>query len=482
MLPVPTKDLSTHAAGSTALRRFGIPDDASHWLAKALHPPCGLGPSQMPDRSALPSIYPEFRVTHTVNFATVPGSPATVDLLILKPPGNGTAMITMMGPGGSDFGKAAIDTNILADVVPMVEALESEVRGLTTLSLASPVVPGADQNFYTAIRPELPLEVRKTSSSITVYNTTAPLYNQGTVYATQIPRIPVHTTSMIGRRVATGDSSARLLFDRKTLNFVFNEDQMALLDPKLYIGRAEHGVYQAIKYFGEGEWIPPTYPKGEVYTSSEFTAGQPPALLALPYGPNGWDTVGTLPICTWLQPSTTNSSGVWIHPSNYPDPIRSDAFLPSDTVFDRYATSVILFRGLNPAATLTIKTYDVVESVVCDTSPFRPFVEPPKAYSPRAMELYFHAAQRMANAAPAAENDFGKVWETIKRVAHDVWPVVEKVVPFAIKHAGEAQKLLAAAGPVVAMVPSAKPGVAVKVAAKASGKRKRGGKSRASLV
>jgi hypothetical protein len=204
---------------------------------------------------------------------------------------------------------------------------------------------------------------------------------------------------------------------------------MAATDPKLYSAPARHGAYLPLKYAGDGAWVTPDFPRGECFGSpANFSASD---IVHINVDP-GFIQNRVKMLNQYFVPVTWLNDN-WVKVANFPDPISDPVVVPPDTGFDEWGTGVILFRGLDPAATITIRVHDVIEQVPAATSPFRPFVKPPILHSPKALMLYSRVQQASPNAYPASFNSWGKVWDVIKDIAREVWPVAKAVAPIVVR-------------------------------------------------
>ena len=61
---------------------------------------------------------------------------------------------------------------------------------------------------------------------------------------------------------------------------------------------------------------------------------------------------------------------------------------PCDTAMGAMSTSVVIFRGLSPAASVTVRAYYGLEVIPQVDSPQRQFTRPPAHFSPLAMRAY----------------------------------------------------------------------------------------------
>jgi hypothetical protein len=406
------------------LKSHGVTDAGIKFIAKAIHPPGPTAPASLPDASSVSSTYPEYRETHTVTYP----HDGPWDCLIVKAPGNVHALYVTTAPAGTDFRAVSFPRPADVDVTaipaqPSVPAVSGAMSGLT---LQNPVEPAPDVLFQTLVPEGAPTLWRKTASSITAHMTSSDLYNQGTVYSTQVGRAPTFGSPDFSARVAVGGE--RDLFRHRLAAVPVHEDDMAAVDPKLRVDVARNGTYLPLKYFGTGEWVGPDRTKGEVFASRNVAANQ----VYMANGPSSHLITRPSPIAQQLGIVHSADQLNWEHIYPIASAEVDAAYTAEDTGFDDWATGVILFRGLAKEASLTLVIHDVVEQVPQSTSVYRPFVKPPVLLDTDAMRIYAMLAQRTPNAYPASFNSWGSIWKVVREVAKDVWPVVKVAAPAAV--------------------------------------------------
>jgi len=213
------------------------------------------------------------------------------------------------------------------------------------------------------------------------------------------------------------------------MNAVFNcpleELSMQLLSPRPIVLPAREGVYVPARYLGPS--IPfslPTLTNGvtglsvfdNVYVFPGGTARPPIEGTALPMFPLVQTTSGALVnyypswvVPTALQMASGGAGGICA---------------PLDSCFTSMTNGVAIFRGLSPAASVTVKVFLGTETAVRVDSPFRQFVSPANPYSPTALALYHDIASQLPDAYPSRFNSLGTLLNVVGRMAMRVLPIV----------------------------------------------------------
>jgi len=405
-------------------------DEAINWMGKAFHPPGDHCPAPIPDRTVASSLFPEYRETAVISKPALVEQ-STWDVLIIKPPGNCRGAYWLAGPPGSDFNDPAvvdaiIGTGIAGFGYVDIQTVEpTDPTSVSGISLVNPVVPATDVDVLTLYPTARPMCWRKAASSLTCYLNAAAVADQGTVYATQVSREykPMECRLAAGSVYGSGSDTGYPLYRACPVNLPVAEADMMAVDPKVYMAPARAGVYLPLKPFGDMEWQYPLHPMGLPFLPRGTTD------IFFPVSPASAGIASAMECTTHalgktLDPATNQWTPVfWF---GFPD---RDSVGPADSSFDEWNTGVVLFRGLDAAATVTLRVVDVIQQMPASSSIYRPFVKPPPLFEPRALELYFRTAEATPNAYPANYNSWGKIWDVVKKVAREVWPVAEVVAP-----------------------------------------------------
>lgn len=417
---VPPHSLVSH------LRQNGVNEDGMHWIAKALHPPGTKDSCAIPDDTVVCSTCPEFR--RTVVIQAPPSLPGpSWDLLIVKMPGDGYAARYCAAPGGTDF--KSVPTGHAGCAVGAVPTQAFEIapgRSMSGINFGANITPATDLLYYTAFPAASPSSWRIASSSITAYLTASATTDQGTVYGTSVPREYLLGAPQAGAFVPEFSTTERPVYREVNVTLPLNEADMFTLDPKVYSAPARCGAYIPSKHFGTFAWRSPDYMKGEVFYPKIY-GGTSDAFFTA--GPSSIGFARQTPLTLNPVVSTYTENVGWQQTFCFFDPSAGDAIVPPDTAFDDWSTSIIMFRGLDPSSTVTLRLHDAIQQLPQATSVYTPFVRDPAVHSSEAMDLYMRITALSPSVYPADYNSWGKVWSVIERVAKDLWPHVVKAVP-----------------------------------------------------
>jgi len=116
--------------------------------------------------------------------------------------------------------------------------------------------------------------------------------------------------------------------------------------------------------------------------------------------------------------------------------------------FSHMATGVMSFTGLSSNATLTVRHCETIEALVNTASSWSPFLTESANPDTMAMDNAYMVRQKMADAFPAAYNDFGSFFAGVKKLA-------PTLLNFATSAPGKALLSLAPGGGMINTVTSA---------------------------
>jgi len=218
----------------------------------------------------------------------------------------------------------------------------------------------------------------------------------------------------------------------KTFEIPLNENDMTSMNPKVRVAPAKQGVY--LPMYNEG----PTFPWAR---GADFpTLGSPPDVATSQnflVAPNF--SAAFLPT---LAPSALPELLVALDTTRdraMDDFIAGFITVPT-TPQNPYSwghsgemVGVSLYRGLNNAASLTIKMVLGVEIAPSPTSPIRQFVVDPPGYDPRALQLYFDLVHDMPHSYPASSNFLN----AIISAAQTLLPILLPHIPAVISGIGQ---------------------------------------------
>lgn len=424
------------------LESLGVKEHALKWIVKSLHPPTAAKGTGIPDESYDDAVNADYRTTSVIQ--KDPSLPAgNWDLCIIKPPGDCVGAYIAQGAAGTNFQSPGVKTTITTTV--KIQDCEWTTVGYmsTTQDVLVAAVPTltriAPQKYALNAPTSAPLMWRKTASSITAYMSASAIADQGTVYAAQMERDYVYGIEDFGVLTNPGPGG-NLLYRRARVSVPLTETDMLLIDPKTYTNNARAGCYLPLRLGGPIQGFQKLVMcSGAPFTSQTAAIPAPTDYVYYPYaygaavGPNTATPAVLVanPVSVQAEISGMDVNGLMAPSAQLPRPV--DAQLNNEVVvdfgYDNVATSVIIFRGLDSSASITLKVYDSLEIVPQVASPFKQFVEEPAEFNPLALHFYRHVVRACPDVYPADYNSWGKVWDVIKRVAREVWPVLKPAIP-----------------------------------------------------
>lgn len=411
----------------------GISREGSTWLARALHPPADeLGPTFVPDETYRPCVPMVTRPTATITAPAGLEPDATWDLCILALPGDGSGFVTCAAPSGFNF---ATDVVGLAHVVVTPALPQYPVSKLVEGTVIS---TGGTIGYWSGDFETEHVAFRKTFASITAYMTASSLYDGGTVTAAQVS-VPWTESELIAYPNQYG-STGRYPMAGTSRGFIpLTEAEITTQVPGTRVAPAKEGAYLPLRLLG------PTQPyvvqralKGEIVCTSPLPAA--PSAFWRPAPATGLAPTGhpSSSVTTAVVPqlfSAVGTNGVdlqvpWFNRAygSVTDLTQGVLTTFNETGFDRLSSGVVIFRGLHPAASITVKGFFGYQLVPRETSPLRSLVVVPPPADEQALRMYYAVVQRMPIAYPARDNGLGmllpKVLSVVRYIAPYVIPVV----------------------------------------------------------
>lgn len=439
------------------LKAMSLSPDAAAWVMKALDP-VRSAPCQIPDAVQTSVLLPEFR--QSVVISKPEGVSENWDVCIVLPPSDTVAAMYATGPPGTDFaGSVATANYVLSNTDYRLSS--SSLRGLGFVnSTGAPTLPF---NFRAVFSSELPAMWRTSSRSATVYATGSDLYNQGTVYAGQYSRTSAVTG---GQAIAADDGGAHVALTTEVVDLPLSESTMSVITPgnTYYTASAREGVYTVHRLTGPAQ---------------EFT--QLRTLTGWRSSDGVTNYINATDPTNYTSQSASvarfrNDSFVGLSPNFPPTNLHH-----ASTSFDQNCTwGVIIFRGLHPQMTLTLKTYTTLEIVPSVDAPSRQFVKPPIRYEPTAMAAYYALATSMPCSMAARHNFLGTILPILSSVASRVLPFLAPVAGQMLSALGQRVAGAAAPSPQAPQAPAPTPRpLRVRASSVASSIRSRAGKKKA---
>jgi hypothetical protein len=256
-------------------------------------------------------------------------------------------------------------------------------------------------------------------ASVTAYLTASALNDQGTVFSTVLsrPARPSAFGLITATAITTPPTAGYVPVNETSFSLPLNEEDATLLDPKIYTAPARDGAYAVHSLCG------PTQPYVRRPNAGMTVAytGTPPFLGFVsetgPYPNLAGDgqylaNVSTMPqkpyLPTWF--GSGQPDGTWL-----------------DTAVDNTSCGLMIFRGLAPGASVTLRVIQAMELIATSSGAVRPFVRPPPAPDPKAIEAYYAVRVDLAHSYPAEWNSLGLLLSALAGAASRLWPVVRSV-------------------------------------------------------
>jgi energy-converting hydrogenase Eha subunit A len=401
------------------LEQLGLDPVSRDWLVKALHPAASHQCPGVPDESLAQVITPDYRTSVTVSVpAGVPGP--TWDLCVIQTPGDTNCIWWAAGPSGTDFSSPVGPLGFAAGVVSAQPAgWIQPVQGTRILPVGFANALYDVQQLTSA-----PFRWRHRYLGLTCYMVASALVDQGTVYAAVIPSGSVCRAVGTASNM-TGGFGNLAMYKAIGFNVPLDEASLQLVSPKPYVSQARHGVYLPARFLGPAfPFTGPEYCRGEI--ARDAGAGGP--FTVLPWGnlpPHL--SFSPLPVVPHLESSKTgpdNGSYLqsWMTFASLNPTSLGQVYGPLDSAFSAMTTSVVIFRGVDRAASITIRGVLGLEVVPRIDSPSRQFVRTAAMFSPRALAAYHEIAAVMEGVYPAKYNALGTLLGVVSRLVAPVLP------------------------------------------------------------
>lgn len=454
------------------VKRLGIGEEASAWLRKALHPPSFIEKVAIPDESFRPGVRLDFKPSVTISAPAGIGT-GTWDLCILSIPGDSTAAIWCAAPAGTDFGGATatgsseIGVLSLQDVTPLPGYYSSISWG----AIADGTI--SDNECAFQVPASQPAAFRTTYRSLTTELVASSLYNGGTIIAGQVDNDWTRQNpSFLGFLHPVSGPIALCVPSETTIPL--SNESLALSCPGAMVGPAREGCYIPQRLIGPSQpFVTPPYAQGRlqmntggfntlfpyvVQGSTEFW--NPPCIPTWPNVRSQEDALG----------NSGNGPAWWIS-ALYAGGSLAGYNALADSGFDRCATGVVIYRGLDANAAVLLRAFVGLEVVTMPSSPFKTFMQPPASPDLKAMHAYYMLANNMNIAYPAKYNQLGLLIPALVSAIGTVGPMLMPAVKHIVEAAGK--KVASMIAPKQATVPRPVPLQAMAVTKKQVLKKKK---------
>lgn len=431
---------------SREIKQLGVSPEGERWLTRALYPPGDDKKVAVPDDGWSPTMLQDVMPSTVVSAHPSLDEYGDWDCLVITPPGDVTAAIVVTAPAGTDFDSRSAPFSFGVRVLKSQTGGAGIYRNLQAgaVHVSPGNVSGDTFKFVTASNPVGNSAFRHTYRSVTMHHTGSDLYNGGTVIAGQFPtRYQPGTGYTYTGKISTGGVEGQTAGVPHYANIPLGEADMTNMMPGTSIEEAREGTYVPQRLLGPSQpFAELPYIAGRTNSSigtiagtfSTHTAFDPTQALnsvsdnplTIPSYPIFGASAGHLP--WWQQWVTYFTNGTEHVTAN----ITIENAPVMDTAFDEVATGVILFRGLDQKATLSLQVYQGLQHVLENTSIFGSFVDDPCPPDARAIAAYYQIASRMPMHYPASFNSFGAVIPFIRAALRSLAPIV---VPTATKFA-----------------------------------------------
>lgn len=396
------------------VRPLGLSDHGARWLEQALYPPGDLTRVAIPTRTHYPTLRIEYRPTAVVSkpYGLEAGN---WDLILLSLPGDATPLVWCSAPSGADFRAASIansDVGFLSSV-PALSGLPDD------LTVQSRVADGTatSVNYPRLINPMRHTGFRTTSKSYTAHMTASSLYNSGSVTTCQVDSTWQQSPGL--RQVGSKLLSPALG------TIPLTEDEQVSMSPYSVVGEAKDGVFVPVRLLGPDF----SFARSQGAYGKSCAVGLQTLQVSDGATSGSCQTVGVMPTLTTAHGSMFSSQNPDI--PGWLSGALATATKIDDTAYDKVATAVTIFRGLNHEATVTLTVHVSYEMILSSVSPFRTLAGEPDVMDSRALAAYFEIAARMPHAYPASYNALGLVIPAIGAALKGILPHLPKLLPAA---------------------------------------------------
>lgn len=408
------------------LAGLGITGPERDWVFQALYPP---GPGTrlgMPAMTSYNALRYDYRNSVTIK------APAAVtntwDLFLYCPPGDVTAYYWAAGPSGStglDFSTSTQPAGFASDwcgIVNTISMASSPVRYYTFNRNPAGVLSDGI-NLDTRLNPIKVSAFRTTYKSVTAHMSASDLYNGGMVTAAQVTATYGNDAGNFYRLIRDGTSTAVVL---DTANIPLVDSEVVATVPDVYVAPAKHGVFLPLRLNNQtGEYRVASRSVGRTWNSTTTAATNGELFIKNANAPGS--DFSNLEIPTIIAPIRVADFPWWMGSA-----ITAND-LPVDTAPDSVSTAVVIFRGLQKEASISVTFHAGFEFQLASGSPFGPMVSRPVPYSLNAMTAYNELSARMPSVYPARYNSLALLLPAARAALGVVAPHLMRLVPKAVE-------------------------------------------------
>jgi hypothetical protein len=393
-----------------------LTDAGARWVRKALDPfhDFSVRVDGMPDSNTSPTVVQEYNVTST--FSVPAGVTGNWDAHIFNLPD-----LASYAQSYTSFLQYPVTTSgseAVGQYNFVYGGTATIANGLGTINVSSgpagfrslPDDSATSQSQYATFS-NIPLPVgsqpgnrRCIYLAFEITDTTAELYQQGTVTAYEMPQDVTLGTYNTGSGAGPNVLSQYVVSRSPP---ALNTQAMLLYDSRQWASK--YGAYVVCKMDTDSEWnkLRTSVSGQRLYTNDDLA---------------GWN-FGT--------PGSTYGFGTFSSPTiagtGATTSITQHQFSHHPIMFN---TSGIFLTGLNQNSTFTVTVRYGIEYA---PSPYETqlvsLAQPSPHYDPAALEIYKRAAVELPIAVPVGENESGDFWDTVLGIIGDVAPMVGSMIP-----------------------------------------------------
>lgn len=406
--------LSLHGA----LAKHEITGESARWLEKAFHPPFNVERVAIPDESFRPGVRLDLRPSAVIS--APPGSTTPWDLCIVTLPGDVNGAVWCAAPAGFDFTGPSTPACVLG-ILPLQDRDGSPDDEFNISKY--PTSDGGPRGTVPVRRSNVssrPFSFRTTYRSITAHLTASSLNNQGTVTACQVD---ADWNRGPGLSAISRISAVYTCIPAQT-SLPLAESEITAGVPGSAVHEARDGTYMPLRLIGPSQ---PFVTRGCAYDRTQF--GTETSLEYVDFTSHE-PLPPTLPHTPQVEASGRVDPNPWPTVQNWILEAYAQESVVDDTNFDRCASSVQIFRGLSPDASVTIRMFCGLEMTIMPTSPFKGFVCEPAPPDQTAINLYYTMVNQMRTVYPAHYNGLSMLVPLLTSAASYLAP---KLLPYAEK-------------------------------------------------
>lgn len=414
-----------------SLTSRGLSGEAALWATKALYPPANAHRVPMPALSTSDTLPVDYRQVTTL---TAP-SANRWDCMILVPPNDAQPVYAIRADAGANFSVTTPPAggNFNNASMDILGARTQQTVYWRTVAANTPAVQGS--TYWPAT---LPRASRHTYKSLTVHMTASDLYNGGSVVAGQVPVVP--SIPSTGWAVdVTGfqqPAAGSVVWVPTTYEIPSDEQTLTRACPGFMSGAAKDGVFMVMKLCNL---------QGDTFSSGVDLRGRSADFAGSTWAHNWFDVAvdASQGSACWSRGAVrpvylaVDSTGIndpwWQLGRDINGSPQFGTTTRADTSF-----GVMIFRGLDPNASLQMTLNMGLECTMWPHSSFSTLVSEPAAHAPGALDAYVAIAREMKDAYPASYNSLALLAPVLLNALRAAAPTIARVLPRVVSAAATA--------------------------------------------